>query len=125
MWKIGLVCLIIILVLGICVWNYSLLMQSKEDVDTFTAVVHGAVLKSLNASEITEPYSALLIVREAEAELATASRLSGGDTELSKRTSVNVQKVRNTLMFQERQIRTSLVNDSHHPLVNDTMEGEK
>ena len=92
-------------------WNLQLLQQTSVDSEMYTTILHGSILKSIQADKTTEVETALNLVKEAQAELRVAEKLCGGHKQLSRYTNNDTSRVENTLVYQERQIRASTL---HH-----------
>lgn len=104
---------VVLSVLALCYHHHTLSTQKSVSDETMTTVVHGAILKSLQASRISDPHTALINVREAVATIEAAEKLSH---DLSTSTGVDVERVKNTLRIQEQSIRSALAPESKNPL---------
>ncbi len=99
-------------VLGILVWNMYINREINVNSETYTSCLHEQILKSIQASKITDPILALTMVCEAKKCVEMLCNLTGGSSYLSSISGVDVSHINNTIHFQEQQIRAHLPMDN-------------
>ncbi len=124
--KYGALLVTTICVIGILIWNMKIQQEVSTHQETFTTILHNIILECIEASKVIDSNIAMCKIMHAKGALETLSKLSGGDTALSRITNIDVEKTYNTLTYQERQIRKywKYATESH-PLEKETVDNNE
>lgn len=113
--KIICLCLAIIavcFVVSLVIWNFVMLHEHVASDDTYIFMLHDQIVKCIQATKINDGYTSLLVITEALAVINALSKMAGGDSLLSFRSKINVQKVINTINLQKNRILSTLPMDT-------------
>jgi hypothetical protein len=118
MWRPILIFICIVLVIGICIHNYILLNQFDATTATYKSIIHDSLIKAIHAGDMLDPFGALLLVRECQAQINSVTRLGGGSEAVFTCTGIDVENILNELGHQEQRILAShgMMKNHPHPL---------
>jgi len=119
----GCMCLVVASVVGLIYWNFKIHQDVNVHRETYTTIVHMAVLQLIEAGKITDAHFAIAKISYAKAMLETVSKLAGGDAALKEITNLDIAKIINTATYQERQVRKYLQpQTTPHVLDSETID---
>jgi len=112
---------LLVIVLGILVWNVHLNKKTYIDHETYRTIVIESVKDCIKADTIEDPLETINEIQCAQTKLRTAAQLVGGMNALQELSGMNVTHIDNTMTYQAGQVRTFADQKGllkPHPLVN-------
>ncbi len=109
---IVLLSLILVVVIGVFVWNITLVNRTSLVTDQYTTIVQECIADGLNADTLDHPTLAAIASERALSRLRTLSRVVGGNATLATITRFDIDKLEKILTSQ-MMLMLSFVKDTN------------
>lgn len=108
---------VIVLLIGMFVWNVTLVSRTMTTTDNYSALVLRCVNDAMEGDAHEEPTFAALRTQAAITRLETTSAFAGGTTQLARTTHVDIEKLNMLLETQRQQIQSFLPTNKTNPFL--------